>query len=209
MGLRDATIYDFIRRNAQVHPHKDCIVFKDIRLSHREFKDRCDRLAAGLTQAGISKGDRLGIVAYNCDEFMVLYGAAAKIGAILLPVNWRFQAAEVEFVLNDCSPRFVFAGPDFRPMVAQMTPRLKSVERCYAIGGGTAGDGFRPFAELYSEKGGHEETDLPADSGYRYVVPMALTLEHGGGQSTVTPWTIDYRPYNDPERNGFFRGRAA
>jgi hypothetical protein len=57
--------------------------------------------------------------------------------------------------------------------------------------------------------GGESNADLPADSGYRGVVPMALTLEHGGGQSTVTPWTIDYQPYNDPERNGFFRGRSA
>ena len=174
MGLRDYTIYDFIQRNAQLHPDKDCIVFKDTRLSHREFKDQCDRLAAGLAKAGISKGDRLGIVAYNSDEFTVLYGAAAKIGAILLPVNWRFQPEEVEFVLNDCTPRFVFAGPDFRPMVSQVARKVKSVERCYTVGGGAVPDGFRPFAELYSERGSKDEIDIPADSGFVIVHTAAV-----------------------------------
>jgi long-chain acyl-CoA synthetase len=181
MGLRDTTIYDFIRRNAQVYPDKDCMVFKGARLSHREFKDRCDRLAAGLIKAGISKGDGLGIVAYNCDEFMVLYGAAAKIGAILLPVNWRFQAEEVEFVLNDCTPRFVFAGPDFRPRVSQLAPRVKSIESWYTIGGGEAADGFRPFAELYSEKGSRDEIDLPADSGFVIIHTAAVDGRPRGG----------------------------
>jgi acyl-CoA synthetase (AMP-forming)/AMP-acid ligase II len=166
MGLRDYTVYDFIQRNAQLYPDEDCMVFKETRLSHKEFKGCCDRLAAGLTQVGISKGDRIGIVAHNCDEFMFLYGAAAKIGAIILPVNWRFQAEEVEFVLNDCAPRFVFAGPDFRPMVSQVAPKVKSVERCYTIGGGAVPDGYRPFAELYSDKESKEEIDLPADSGF-------------------------------------------
>lgn len=172
MGLRDYTIYDFIRRNAQLYPDQDCLVFKDTRLSHREFKDRCDRLAAGLAKAGVSKGDRLGIVAYNNDEFVVLYGAAAKLGAILLPVNWRFQLEEVEFVLNDCTPKFVFAGPDFRPMVSQMVGRVKSVERCYTMGGGPVPDGFQAFADLYSEKGGKDEIDIPADAGF-VIVPTA------------------------------------
>ena len=101
MGLRDYTVYDFICRNAQVYPDRDSIVFNDTRLTHKQFKEKCDKLAAGLLKAGIQKGDRLGVVANNCDEFMILYGAAAKMGAILLPVNWRFQQDEVEFVFFD------------------------------------------------------------------------------------------------------------
>ncbi len=174
MGLRDYTIFDFIRSNAQLYPNADCIIFKDTRLSHKQFKDQCDRLAAGLVAAGISKGERLGIIAYNSDEFILLYGAAAKIGAILLPVNWRFQAGEVEFVLNDCTPRFVFAGPDFRPMVSQVSKKVKSIERCYTIGGGEITAGFRAFAELYSEKGTREEIDISADSGFVIVHTAAV-----------------------------------
>jgi hypothetical protein len=56
--------------------------------------------------------------------------------------------------------------------------------------------------------GGKSNGDLPTGSSYRYVEPMALTLEHEDGQTLVTPWPIDYEPYNDPERNAFFRAVA-
>ena len=174
MGLYDYTIYDFICRNATISPDRDCIVFNDARLTHKEYKERCDKLAAGLLKAGIKKGDRLGVVAHNCDEFMILYGAAAKMGAILLPVNWRFQQDEVEFVLNDCTPRFAFAGPDYRKTVKQALGKVKSIEKCYTIGGGEASDGFLPFDDLYSEDGADDEIDIPAESGYVIIHTAAV-----------------------------------
>jgi acyl-CoA synthetase (AMP-forming)/AMP-acid ligase II len=174
MGLRDYTVYDFICRNAALDPEKDCIVFQNNRLTHKQYKDHCDRLAAGLLRAGVQKGDRLGVVAFNCDEFMILYGAAAKIGAIMLPVNWRFQQEEMEFVLSDCTPKFVFAGPDFRRSVAEARGRMPFVEACYTIGGGEVPDGFLPFALLYSQEGAEAEFDIPADSGFVIIHTAAV-----------------------------------
>jgi len=174
MGLYDYTVYDFIRRNAQIYPDRDSVVFNDIRLTSKQFKERCDKLAAGLLRSGIQKGDRLGVVAHNCDEFMILYGAVAKMGAILLPVNWRFQQDEVEYVLNDCTPRFVFAGPEYRKAVTEAASKVKSIERCYNIGGGEVPEGFHPFEELYSEDGAEEQIDIPADSGFVIIHTAAV-----------------------------------
>jgi acyl-CoA synthetase (AMP-forming)/AMP-acid ligase II len=174
MGLRDFTVYDFICRNAVQEAQRDCIVFKDARLTHKAFKDLCDRLAAGLLRAGIQKGDRLGVVSYNCDEFMILYGAAAKIGATMLPVNWRFQQEEMEFVLSDCTPKIVFAGPDFRRSVAEARERLPFIEGCYTMGGGEVPEGFQPFDRLYSDEGADAEIDIPADSGFVIIHTAAV-----------------------------------
>jgi len=134
-------------------------------LTHSQFKERCDELAAGLVKSGIEKEDRLGIVAHNCDKFMILYGAAAKIGAILLPVNWRFQQNEVEFVLKDCTPKFVFAGPEYRKTVEEVAGKIDSIERCFTIGGGNVPDGFHPFETLYSEEGADAQFLIPSDEG--------------------------------------------
>ncbi len=174
MGVQDYTVYDIICRNARAYRDLDAVVFKDTRLTHGQFKEKCDRLAAGFVKAGIQKGDRLGIVAHNCDEFMILYGAAAKMGAILLPVNWRFQQDEMEFVLNDCTPKFVFAGPDYSTMVEEAAGKVKSIERCYAIGGGEVPEGFHSLDELYSEDGAEEERDIPADSGFVIIHTAAV-----------------------------------
>ncbi len=174
MGLRDYTVYDFICRNAALYPEKDCIVFHDRRLTHRAYKQKCDRLAAGLLKAGIRRGDRLGVVAQNSDEFMILYGAAAKMGAILLPVNWRFQQDEMEYVLSDCTPRFVFAGPDFQKHVATARGKVASIEKCYAMGGRGAPDGFHAFESLYEASEAREEIDLPADTGFVIIHTAAV-----------------------------------
>jgi hypothetical protein len=53
--------------------------------------------------------------------------------------------------------------------------------------------------------GGRGNNDLPQESNYRNVTPMALTIKYRDGHSTATPWIIDWERYNDPEKNGFFR----
>jgi acyl-CoA synthetase (AMP-forming)/AMP-acid ligase II len=174
MGLNDFTVYDFICRNAQLFPDRDSIVFNDRRLTHRQYKEKCDRLAAGLLGSGIVKGDRLGVIAHNCDEFMIIYGAAAKIGAIVLPVNCRFQPDEVEYVLSDCTPRFVFTGPDFRETINAAREKIGAIEKCFAIGGEDGSGDFIPFDRLYTEEGADEEYDIPADSGFVIIHTAAV-----------------------------------
>jgi hypothetical protein len=70
--------------------------------------------------------------------------------------------------------------------------------------------GFKPMygevASLLSlfSAGGAENNDLPPDSSYRSVTPMAATITVEGGTASVTPWSIDYKRFNDPKRNRFF-----
>lgn len=180
MGICDFTIYDFISNNAKFFPNRYAVVFKNVRLTHKEYKERCDKLAAGLSRLGIMKGDRIGIVSHNCDEFMVLYGAAAKIGAILLPVNWRLQQSEVEYILKDCSPKLVFAGPDYRQMIAEMARKVKSIEKCYTIGGGEVIEGFLPFEGLYSAEEANREINISGDSGF-VIIHTAAVESHPRG----------------------------
>jgi long-chain acyl-CoA synthetase len=175
LGLHDYTVYDFICRNAALYPERDCLVFNDLRLTHVEYKERCDRLASGLVQSGIEVGDRLAVVAENSDEFMILYGAAAKIGAIVLAVNWRFKQDEVEYVLNDCTPRMMFAGPEYREMVAAAARNIESIEKCFTLSGGQASEGFLSFADLYQEEKKMDIPDIPADSGYVIIHTAAVS----------------------------------
>ena len=65
-------------------------------------------------------------------------------------------------------------------------------------------DGVVVLLNLFSA-GGKTNDDLPPDSSYRGVTPMALTMRHEDGTTKATPWLLDYARYNDPERNAFFR----
>jgi len=131
MGLYDYTFYDLIAQNAvnfkdklawyESHDGRSC--------TFSEYKNKVDQLAAGLQQSGIRKGDRIGVFAQNSLAYFVLYGAAAALGAILLPINWRLSPEEVAFNLNDCEPVILFVDPDFQETIGAIQDQLPSIQK--------------------------------------------------------------------------------
>ncbi|WP_028323477.1 AMP-binding protein [Desulfatirhabdium butyrativorans] len=103
--MRDLTMYDLFIRNARIYPDRTALVQNDLRLSHKDVLARVDGLASGLAGAGIQKGDRIAVLAYNDRRFLELFGAASAIGAILVPINWRLSTEEIRHILLDCSPK--------------------------------------------------------------------------------------------------------
>ena len=94
MGLYDFTFYDLIARNAVSFGDQSSWfeVDADKSLTFFQIKEMIDRLAFGLQTTGIKKGDRIGILGKKKLQYFLLYGAAAALGAILLPINWRLSA---------------------------------------------------------------------------------------------------------------------
>ena len=135
MGLYDFSFYDLINRNAVAFG--SCVCWLEVddgrQLTFSEYKHQVDLLAFGLTRAGIQKGDRIGVVGKNSLEFFLVYGAAAFLGAIVLPINWRLSADEVCFNLNDCRPKILFADAEFQPMMEAKRNDLPSVEAYYNL----------------------------------------------------------------------------
>ena len=131
MGLYDFSIYDLIHRNAQCFRNQPAWFEADTgtTTTFGQFKAQVDRLAAGLQQAGVKSGDRIGVVGKNSLAFFQIYGAAAALGAIVLPINWRLSADEVAFNLDDCGPAMVFTDDEFGDLVAGIRNQLPSVKR--------------------------------------------------------------------------------
>lgn len=135
MGLYDFSFYDLINRNAITFASRICWQEVDDgrQLTFAEYKEQVDLLAMGLYQVGLQKGDRIGVVGKNSLEFFLLYGAAAFLGAIVLPINWRLSADEVCFNLNDCQPRMAFADEEFQPIFEEKKDELESIEAYYNL----------------------------------------------------------------------------
>jgi len=136
MGLYDFTFYDLVNRNATSFKEKDAWFEVDDgrTLTFSQYKEKVDRLAFGLQNAGIKKGDRIGALGKNSLEYFLLYGAAAALGAIMLPINWRLSADEVGYNLNDCEPKLLFVDSDFQETVEGLKDKLQSVEKYFNLG---------------------------------------------------------------------------
>jgi acyl-CoA synthetase (AMP-forming)/AMP-acid ligase II len=163
MALRHLTLGDIFRRNAQLFPDRTAFVCGRERISHREYVERAERLAAGLTAQGVKPGDRVAIAARNCLEFADLYGAAALIGAVVLPVNWRLSADEMAYVLADGAPTLVIGGPEDQPMIAGLQDKLPPSVKYFGIGSAAAP--FRPFAELKAADASPRAIEVDPDQG--------------------------------------------
>ena len=98
MRARSQALGDLLRRTAARKPDKLALVNGELRWSYRELDQAVNRAAASLSERGLSQGDRLALVSHNCWHYVVLAFATARIGAVLVPVNFMLTA-EVAAVL--------------------------------------------------------------------------------------------------------------
>jgi fatty-acyl-CoA synthase len=125
-------IGDWMERGERYFP--DALAVVDVakkdagRFTYREMNRRANRLAGFLRdEAGVAKGDRVGILAMNCVEILDAFFACAKLGAVLVPFNWRSHPRETAELVGQTGPKVMIFGDDFRAGVAEIAPQCGGV----------------------------------------------------------------------------------
>ncbi len=186
---------DLLTKHAMENSASEAIVFKEVRLNYGTYNRESDRIAAGLLKMGITKGDRIGIYLSSRPEFLFIYLAAAKIGAIAVPVSWRFTAPEIKFVINDAGISLLctmsgFSGMDFLKNLVQIRQEVPCLKHVVLLdGGGGAGNDMVPYVHLLREPDHSlkkaaaavipEDTVLLLYTSGTTGVPKAAMLTHG------------------------------
>ena len=106
------TLGDILRRSAAREPRKTAIVCGATTWTFAEFDAICDRLVAGLAGIGVQSGDRVAILSRNSHAFAALRFALARLGAVLVPINFMLNADEASFILRHAGARLLAVGPD-------------------------------------------------------------------------------------------------
>src|SRR5258705_8729198 len=101
------TLGDVIRENRRSYPQRTAIVDGDLRLTWPEFDDRVNQLANALRAAGVGDGDRILWLGQNSFRVLECLVAAAKLGAVFCPANWRQSPDEFAFVIDDTRAKVV------------------------------------------------------------------------------------------------------
>jgi len=186
MGLYDFTFYHLICRNAVSFKGRQALLEAEegLGLNFDQYKGRVDQLASGLQKAGVAKGDRIGVLAKNSLDYFTLFGAAAALGAIMVPVNWRLSPDEIAFILKDSAPRILFADQEHQGTIKGLKEKLAGVEKFCSLGPGN--DGFRAFDSLMALPGDLIPQDVVSDDGFVIIYtaavagrPRGALLSHG------------------------------
>ena len=118
---------DFLRRATQLYPSKLAIVDGPLRFTYSDWESRTNRLANALRGLGVVKGDRVCILSPNSHVFLESFYATSRIGAILVPLNYRLVAADHEYILGHAGVSVVLVDREYTEIVEALRPRLPGV----------------------------------------------------------------------------------
>ena len=92
--------------------------------TNREFNGRVNRMAHALAAWGVGRGERIAALMTNSSEFLEIFFACAKTGAIMAPLNFRLAVPELVFILRDCAPRLLVYSADFGDQAGELRAAL-------------------------------------------------------------------------------------
>ncbi len=133
------TPMEFSRRAKNLYADREAVVDGDLRFSYAEFLERCDRWSNALQKLGVKQGDRVAYIAPNTHSHLEGYYAVPQIGAVLIPINYRLQSSDFEYILNHCGAKIVCAHPDYMDAIDEIQGQLKSIESFVALEGSREG----------------------------------------------------------------------
>src|SRR4249920_1760591 len=141
-GGAEMDLSDLIDRNAAFTPEKPAIRFAGSALAYAQLAQRIADAARALkSQLGVGRGDRVAILAANHPDYLVLLYACARLGALLVPLNWRLAIPEQVFILSDVSVKALVVEESFAavsPPLLEVLPDARVVGLDFAPAGGVS-----------------------------------------------------------------------
>ena len=166
-------IGQFLTKRAYREPGLEALfdVATDRRFSFEELNARCNKTSNALLASGVSAGDRVGLLLMNSVEFVETFFAAAKIGAVNVPLNFRLVADELEFILKDSGTTVLVFSEEFAAVCAELASRGDKTDVTTWIQvGGTPGDGVLSYDEWVAPASDAEIASTATGDDYVFIM---------------------------------------
>lgn len=173
---------DFLSIATAICPDRDCVVFGGKRFTYATINDRVNQLAHALKALHVEKGDMIGMLSVNCNQFVEAYFATAKLGAIFVPMNYRVRADELQYMVNQAGITVLLVGSRYLDLVNSTRSQLPGLEHVISIDGSEKGNyeeliAAQPTDEIMAEIADDDTTILLFTSGTTGR-PKAVPLRH-------------------------------
>ncbi|MCG3083133.1 AMP-binding protein, partial [Anoxybacillus sp. LAT27] len=137
-------ISELLARNARKFPNKIALMDGAVSLSYREVDDTVNRLASSLASLGIKRGDKVVLYMPNVREFVYAYFAVLRLGAIIVPINARLTAQEVQYIMDHSEAKAVIAHDWIYQELASLVHKVDVIW----VKTGEAIEGWRSLSQL-------------------------------------------------------------
>jgi fatty-acyl-CoA synthase len=181
--MPDISLGSWFGRRSLRSPHRRALTFERTSWTYGELLDRVDRLAAALRAGGTCHGDRVGFIGFNQPAFVETLFAAARLGAIFVPLNFRLSGPELTYIIGDAGLHTLVAGAEHRDLVDSIRDTLP-VGRYLSVEPGagwesldTVRDGAEPLVQ--PESVGDDEVAVIMYTSGTTGRPKGAMLTHG------------------------------
>ena len=142
------TISDAVSAQARLNPNKLGTRDSKRSLTYAQWDRRAGMLADSLLALGLKRGDRVGVLAYNCVEWMEIYVGLARAGLVAVPLNFRLSAPEIAYILGNCEAAALIAGPEFVDIVTPVRAELAIARNRYIVLDDQPASGWQGYEAL-------------------------------------------------------------
>lgn len=142
---------------------RDALLFEDRRWTYAELDRDVNALAAGLLEQGVAPDERIAILALNRPEYLLLALAIAKVGAVMVPLNYRLHEEELAYLLEHSGVVGIASEEDFAGVASRLADRLAAIRVRLALDG--AIDTWVSVPDLVSGRAGARVPDAERDAG--------------------------------------------
>jgi fatty-acyl-CoA synthase len=163
-----------LEHHASRTPSKPMAVFGDETVTYGEMAARVAALAAGLHERGVGAGDVVGLLSYNCSEFLETIFAANHLGAIAMPINWRLAAPELRYILDHSEARALVCDESLVDLANEATKTMERALVRVSLAR-PAPDGWTPYADLRAESSIRVRVPAAGDDVHRLMYTSGTT----------------------------------
>jgi O-succinylbenzoate-CoA ligase len=180
----------FLAKRAHLSPKLEAVVEveKNRRFTFAELDARANRIAHVLLSKGVQKGDRVALLVMNGVEYIESYFGAAKIGAVMVPLNWRLVADELDFIIGDSGSVVLVYGEEFDDAANALHGRDLPVRNWIRIGNAERPDWAEDYDQLCADAPTAEPEIVGSDDDLLFIMYTSGTtgLPKGAVHSHAT-----------------------
>ncbi len=136
---------DFARRTRRLYADREAVVDGELRLTYRQFFDRCDRWSSALQGLGVRQSDRVATIAPNTHAQLESFYAVPQIGAVLVPINYRLSADDFVYIVNHSGATVLCVDSDYLKLVDSVRDQMPDVRHFVAFEGSTPDDSWLDY----------------------------------------------------------------
>ena len=179
----DMNWFAVLAHHASRTPDQPITIFGDETVTYGEMAGRVAALAGGLHERGVGVGDVVGLLSYNCTEFLETIFAANYLGAIAMPINWRLAAPEVRYILEHSEARALVCDEFVVDLGNEATKGMEAalVRGCVSR---KAPEGWTPLAELRATANVAARVRAAGDDVHRLMYTSGTTGRPKGAMLT-------------------------